>query len=111
MQISDGLQQKILKEYNHGYMANRSKNALFTSQKDIYAVKKDDENMQSQIFWSVERTVQATCVINAPDVQWENENPLFEMEARNFTDMYKSDFIKENRDFDRYIGLEDICKY
>lgn len=111
MQISDGLQQKILKEYNHGYMANRSKNALFTSQKDIYGVKKNDENMRSQIFRSVERTIQATCVINAPDVQWENENPLFEMEARNFTDMYKSDFIKQNRDFDRYIGLEDICKY
>ena len=111
MQISDWLQQKILKEYNHGYMANRSKNALFTSQKDIYWVKKDDETMQSHIFWSVERTVQATCVINAPDIQWENENPLFEMEARNFTDMYNSDFIKQNRDFDRYIGLEDICKY
>lgn len=92
-------------------MANRSKNALFTSQKDIYAVKKNDENLKSQIFWSVERTVQATCVINAPDIAWENENPLFELEARNFTDMYKSDFIKQNRDFDRYIGLEDICKY
>jgi hypothetical protein len=50
-------------------------------------------------------------VINEPDISWENENPLFEMEARNFTDMYKSDYIKENRDFDRYIGLEDICKY
>ena len=84
-------------------MANRSKNYLFTSQKDIYGVKKNDENMRSQIFRSVERTVQATCVINSPDIQWENENPLFEMEARNFTDMYKSDFIKENRDFDRYI--------
>ena len=111
MKISDQLQQKILKEYNHGYMANRSKNQLFESQKDVYAVKKDNEQLRSQIFWSVMRTVQATCIINEPDVTWENENVLFEMEARNFTDMYKSDFIKQNWDFDRYIWLEDICKY
>ena len=111
MHISDGIQAKILKEYNHGYMANRSKNQLFDSQKDIYAVKKNDEDLRSQIFWSTERTLQAACIINEPDISWENENPLFEMEARNFTDMYKSDYIKENWDFDRYIGLEDICKY
>ena len=111
MKISDGLQQKILKEYNHGYMANRSKNQLFESQKDIYALKRDDEQLKSQIFWSIMRTIQATCIINEPDVTWENENVLFEMEARNFTDMYKSDYIKQNWDFGRYIGLEDICKY
>ena len=111
MHISDELQQKILLEYNHGYSANRSKNMLFDSQKDIYAVKKNDEDLRSQIFRSVMRTTQAACIINEPDISWENENPLFEMEARNFTDMYKSDYIKENRDFDRYIGLEDICKY
>lgn len=111
MKISDGLQQKILKEYNHGYMANRSKNQLFESQKDIYALKRDDEQLKSQIFWSIMRTIQATCIINEPDVTWENENVLFEMEARNFTDMYKSDYIKQNWDFWRYIGLEDICKY
>lgn len=111
MHISDELQQKILMEYNHGYSANRSKNMLFDSQKDIYAVKKNDEDLRSQIFRSVMRTTQAACVINEPDISWENENPLFEMEARNFTDMFKSDYIKENRDFDRYIGLEDICKY
>ena len=69
---------------------------LFDSQKDIYAVKKNDEDLRSQIFWSVMRTTQAACVINEPDVTWENENPLFEMEARNFTDMYKSDYIKED---------------
>lgn len=111
MKISDELQQKILREYNHGYMANRRKNALFDSQKDIYAVKKNDEDLRSQVFWSVMRTLQAACIINEPDISWENENVLFEMEARNFTDMYKSDFIKQNWDFDRYIGLEDICKY
>lgn len=111
MKISDELQQKILKEYEHGYMANRSKNELFESQKDIYAVKKNDEDLRSQIFRAVMRTIQAACIINEPDITWENENVLFEMEARNFTDMFKSDFIKENRDFDRYIALEDICKY
>lgn len=92
-------------------MANRSKNQLFESQKDIYAVKKDSEQLRSQLFWTIMRTIQATCVINEPDVVWENENVLFEMEARNFTDMYKSDYIKENWDFGKYIGLEDICKY
>ena len=111
MKISDELQQKILREYNHGYMANRSKNMLFDSQKDIYAVKKNDEDLRSQIFRSVMRTLQAACIINEPDITWEDEDVLFEQEARNFTDMYKSDFIKQNRDFDRYIGLEDVCKY
>lgn len=111
MKISDELQQKILREYNHGYTANRSKNMLFESQKDIYAVKKNDEDLRSQVFRSVMRTLQAACIINEPDVTWEDEDVLFEQEARNFTDMYKSDFIKQNWDFDRYIGLEDICKY
>ena len=57
------------------------------------------------------RTIQATCIINEPDVVREDEDVLFQQEARNFTDMYKSDFTKNNRDFDKYIGLEDVCKY
>ena len=111
MQITDQLQQKILREYEHGYNANRSKNLLFESQKDLFAVKKNNEQLRSQIYWSVQRTIQATCIINEPDVTWEDEDILFQQEARNFTDMYRSDFIKQNWDFDRYIGLEDVCKY
>jgi hypothetical protein len=103
MQITDKLQQKILREYEHGYNANRSKNMLFRSQQDIYATKTDEEKLRSQIFWSVMRTIQATCIINEPDVTWEDEDILFQQEARNFTDMYRSDFIKQNWDFDRYI--------
>ena len=111
MQITDKLQQKILREYEHGYNANRSKNMLFRSQQDLYATKTDEEKLRSQIFWSVMRTIQATCIINEPDVTWEDEDILFQQEARNFTDMYRSDFIKQNWDFDRYIGIEDVCKY
>ena len=103
MQITDKLQQKILREYEHGYNANRSKNMLFRSQQDLYATKTDEEKLRSQIFWSVMRTIQSTCIINEPDVTWEDEDILFQQEARNFTDMYRSDFIKQNWDFDRYI--------
>ena len=98
-------------EYRHGYEANRSKNSLFMSQKDIYSTKRNDELLRSQIFWSVSRTMQATCIINEPDVSWEDENVLYQMEARNFTDMYKTDYQNENWGFDRYMGLEDVCKY
>ena len=111
MQITDQLQQKILREYEHGYNANRSKNLMFESQKDLFAVKKNNEQLRSQIYWAVQRTIQATCIINEPDVTREDEDILFQQEARNFTDMYRSDFIKQNWDFDRYIGLEDVCKY
>jgi hypothetical protein len=33
------------------------------------------------------------------------------MEARNFTDMFKTDYVNERWDFDRYMWLEDIAKY
>ena len=98
-------------EYRHGYEANRSKNSLFMSQKDIYSTKRNDELLRSQIFWSVSRTMQATCIINEPDVSWEDENVLYQMEARNFTDMYKTDYQNQNWWFDRYMWLEDVCKY
>lgn len=81
------------------------------SQKDIYSTKRNDELLRSQIFWSVSRTMQATCIINEPDVSWEDENVLYQMNARNFTDMYKTDYVNEHWDFDRYMGLEDVCKY
>ena len=55
--------------------------------------------------------MQATCIINEPDVSWEDENVLYQMEARNFTDMYKTDYVNENWAFDRYMWLEDVCKY
>ena len=55
--------------------------------------------------------MQATCIINEPDVSWEDENVLYQMEARNFTDMYKTDYQNENWWFDRYMWLEDVCKY
>lgn len=55
--------------------------------------------------------MQATCIINEPDVSWEDENVLYQMEARNFTDMYKTDYTNENWGFDRYMWLEDVCKY
>lgn len=98
-------------EYRHGYEANRSKNSLFMTQKDIYSTKRNDELLRSQIFWSVSRTMQATCIINEPDVSWEDENVLYQMEARNFTDMYKTDYQNQNWWFDRYMWLEDVCKY
>ena len=111
VKLTEELRQKILWEYRHGYEANRSKNSLFMSQKDIYSTKRNDELLRSQIFWSVSRTMQATCIINEPDVSWEDENVLYQMEARNFTDMYKTDYANENWGFDRYMWLEDVCKY
>lgn len=111
MKISDGIQAQILREYEHWYSANRSKNALFDTQKDIFSVKTKEETLRSQIFRSVMRTIQATCAVNSPDVTWEDEDVLFNQEARNFTDMYKSDYIKNNWDFEKYIGIEDVCKY
>ena len=98
-------------EYRHGYEANRSKNSLFMSQKDIYSTKRNDELLRSQIFWSCLRTMQATCIVNEPDVSWEDENVLYQMEARNFTDMFKTDYVNEHWDFDRYMWLEDVAKY
>ena len=111
IKLTDELRQKIIWEYKHGFDANRSKNSLFMSQKDIYATKRNDELLRSQIFWSCLRTMQATCIINEPDVSWEDENILYQMEARNFTDMFKTDYTNERWDFDRYIWLEDIAKY
>ena len=111
VKLTDELYQKILWEYRHGYEANRSKNSLFMTQKDIYSTKRNDELLRSQIFWSVSRTMQATCIVNEPDVSWEDENVLYQMEARNFTDMFKTDYVNEHWDFDRYMWLEDIAKY
>lgn len=111
VKLTDELRQKIMWEYRHWYEANRSKNSHFMSQKDIYSTKRNDELLRSQIFWSCARTMQATCIINEPDVSWEDENVLYQMEARNFTDMYKTDYTNENWGFDRYMGLEDVCKY
>ena len=111
VKLTDELRQKIIWEYRHGFEANRSKNSLFQTQKDIYSTKRNDELLRSQLFWSTSRTMQATCIINEPDVSWEDENVLYQMEARNFTDMYKTDYQNENWGFDRYMGLEDVCKY
>ena len=98
-------------EYRHGFEANRSKNSLFMTQRDIYSTKRNDELLRSQIFWSCLRTMQATCIVNEPDVSWEDENVLYQMEARNFTDMFKTDYVNEHWDFDRYMWLEDVAKY
>lgn len=103
LHVTDEIQQKILREYEHGYQANRTKNAYFDTQKDIYAVKKNTEQMRSQLFRDTMRTIQATCIINEPDITWEDQDILFQQEARNFSDMYKSDYIKNNWDFDRYM--------
>ena len=111
VKLTDELRQKIIWEYRHGYEANRSKNSLFMSQKDIYSTKRNDELLRSQIFWSCLRTMQATCIVNEPDVSWEDENILYQMEARNFTDMFKTDYVNEHWDFDRYMWLEDVAKY
>lgn len=111
LKLTDELYQKIIWEYRHGFEANRSKNSHFMSQKDIYSTKRNDELLRSQIFWSVSRTMQATCIINEPAVSWEDENVLYQMEARNFTDMFKTDYTNEHWDFDRYMWLEDVCKY
>ena len=111
VKLTDELRQKIIWEYKHGFDANRSKNSLFQSQKDIYSTKRNDELLRSQIFWACLRTTQATCIVNEPDVSWEDENVLYQMEARNFTDMFKTDYVNEHWDFDRYMWLEDIAKY
>lgn len=111
VKLTDELRQKIIGEYRHWYEANRSKNSLFMSQKDIYSTKRNDELLRSQIFWSCLRTMQATCIVNEPDVSWEDENVLYQMEARNFTDMFKTDYVNEHWDFDRYMWLEDVAKY
>ena len=111
VKLTDELRQKIIGEYRHWYEANRSKNSLFMSQKDIYSTKRNDELLRSQIFWSCLRTMQATCIVNEPDVSWEDENILYQMEARNFTDMFKTDYVNEHWDFDRYMWLEDVAKY
>jgi hypothetical protein len=47
--------------------------------------------------------MQATCIVNEPDVSREDENVLYQMEARNFTDMFKTDYVNEHWDFDRYM--------
>ena len=109
--LTDEIQQKILNEYKHWYDANRSKNSLFMNQRDIYSTRKNSDLMKSQIFWSCMRTIQATCIVNEPDVVWEDEDMLYQMEARNMTDMYKTDYINNNRDFYKYMILEDVCKY
>ena len=111
VKLTDELRQKIMWEYRHGFDANRSKNSLFMTQRDIYSTKRNDELLRSQIFWSCLRTMQATCIVNEPDVSREDENVLFQMEARNFTDMFKTDYINEHWDFDRYMALEDVAKY
>ena len=111
MKLTDELRQKIIWEYRHWFEANRSKNSLFMTQRDIYSTKRNDELLRSQIFWSCLRTMQATCIVNEPDVSWEDENVLYQMEARNFTDMFKTDYVNEHWDFDRYMWLEDVAKY
>lgn len=111
VKLTDELRQKIMWEYRHGFDANRSKNSLFMTQRDIYSTKRNDELLRSQIFWSCLRTMQATCIVNEPDVSREDENVLFQMEARNFTDMFKTDYVNEHWDFDRYMALEDVAKY
>lgn len=111
IKLTDELRQKVLSEYKHWYDANRSKNELFDSQKDIYSTKKDSELLRSKLFWSIMRTIQATCIINQPIVTWEDEDNLFQQEARNFSKMYEYDFLNNQRWFDEYIGIEDVCKY
>lgn len=103
IKIDDDLRAKILAEYRHGLEANRSKNSHFMSQRDIYSTKRNDELLRSQIFRSCARTMQATCIINEPEAIWEDEDALFQMEARNFSDMYKTDYTNQHWDFDRYI--------
>ena len=93
IKLTDELRQKILSEYAHGRQANRSKNDLFESQKDLFATKKNDELLRSNLFRSIKRTVQATCIINEPDVSWEDTDHIFQQEARNFSRMYKYDYI------------------
>ena len=111
IKLTDELRQKILSEYTHGWQANRSKNDLFESQKDLFATKKSDELLKSNLFWSIKRTIQATCIINEPDVSWEDQDHIFQQEARNFTRMFKYDYINNQWDFDKYMWMDDVCKY
>lgn len=111
IKLTDELRGKILSEYKHWFDANRAKNSHFLSQRDIYSTKKNDELLRSQIFRATTRTMQATCIINEPSASWEDENVLYQMEARNYTDMFKTDYINQHWDFDRYMWLEDVCKY
>ncbi len=109
--LTDKLRKKILGEYSHWRECNRSKNALFESQQDLFATKKNDELLKSNLFWSIKRTVQATCIIDEPDVTWEDTDHIFQQEARNFSKMYKYDYINNQRDFDKYMWIDDVCKY
>ena len=109
--ITDEIVQKVLWEYHHGYTANRSKNRHFENQRDLFWTNNDKEKLKSNIFRSCLRTIQATCVVNRPDVRWEDEDCLRKQEARNFSNMYKYDYIKNNWDFLMYIWVEDISKY
>ena len=111
IKLTDELRKKILGEYAHWWSANRSKNDLFDSQKDLFATKKNDELLKSNLFWSIKRTVQATCIINEPDVVWEDTDHVFQQEARNFTRMFKYDYINNQWDFDKYMWIDDVCKY
>jgi len=109
--LTDELYQRILNEYISWMEANRSKNELFKSQMDIYWSKKDSELLRSNLFWAIMRTIQWTCIINEPDVSWEDQDALYLKEARNFTNMFKYDYIFNKWDFDKYIWIEDVCKY
>ena len=111
IQLTDKLRKKILGEYSHWWEANRSKNALFESQQDLFATKKNDELLKSNLFRSIKRTVQATCIINEPDVSWEDTDHIFQQEARNFSKMFRYDYINNQRDFDQYMWIDDVCKY
>ena len=111
IQLTDELRKKILGEYSHWWEANRSKNALFDSQQDLFSTKKSDELLKSNLFRSIKRTIQATCIINEPDVTWEDTDHIFQQEARNFSKMYKYDYINNQRDFDKYMWMDDVCKY
>ena len=111
IQLTDKLRKKILGEYSHWRECNRSKNALFESQQDLFATKKNDELLKSNLFWSIKRTVQATCIIDEPDVTWEDTDHIFQQEARNFSKMYKYDYINNQWDFDKYMWIDDVCKY
>ena len=111
IKLTDKLRKKILGEYSHWRECNRSKNALFDSQQDLFATKKNDELLKSNLFWSIKRTIQATCIIDEPDVSWEDTDHIFQQEARNFSKMYKYDYMNNQRDFDKYMWIDDVCKY
>ena len=111
IKLTDELIQKIMWEYHHWYEANRSKNGLFDSQQDLFATKKSNELLKSNLFWSIKRTVQATCIVNEPDVSWEDTDHIFQQEARNFSKMFKYDYINNRWDFDKYMWIDDVCKY